>query len=743
MDNIYKVITQLGQRVVQLSLLTGALLGATAVHAQFQYPKGALPVHTGVLPPMGYVPKTKAPNAGKHTTNSSVQTNSLTSGLGDDIHIFTSNAPQTEPHISIDKSNPNNLLISANTYSQGYYYSNNGGATWFGSDALPNGGQASGDPSTAFDAGGNAYISTMTGPMDSYLVQSSANKGVTWTNQVLAAPRITAGYFDKEMIAADNTLSSPFANNVYGTWTDFTGNRSVQFNRSTDRGQTFSPPIVLSSGFGQGANVQTGPNGEVYVCWANYGTGVVPANGIGFVSSKNGGVGFTAPTIAFGYAGIRVAGVNNDGRDPIFNNTRTNDFPAMAVDKGTVHRGRIYIVYSTKEGGNGKAIVQVRFSDNQGGFWSPAVTASIPTGRQNWLPWIAVDDCTGDVSVVYYSFDTASGFETNTYVAYSMDGGASFNNLKVSDVSHTTAPLNDPAFKPTYTGDYIGITAYGGKAYPVWSDNRSGTWQLYTSPVSYASITGPDQICINNTATYTISGGPVSSVSWSSSNTSIATINATSGVATAVGNGLVTFTAAFSSGCGSRINKTVQAGTPSSADIVGMDPSTNLSAGQTVTLSVNESALGYNWYVAGGTIIGSSTGQSVTVQLDNCFSGQTANNDFDANVTLTDGCGTGPIYHEHTSAPCGGGISPTFLTIASNPASSTTEVFLSEKGDMTKRIAIKEIKIIDSWGNIRYAAKYEGGKTSIVLDISSLLNNLYTVSAFDGKNWINSKLIKN
>ena len=681
------------------------------------------------------------PRPPQTTTNSSTLTNSLTSGQGDDIHILTSNAPQTEPHISIDKSNPNNLLVSANTYSQGYYYSNDGGTTWFGSDALPNSGQVGGDPSTSFDAGGNAYISTLTGPIDSYLVQSSANKGATWTNQVLAAPRVAPNYFDKEMIAADNTPSSPFANNVYGTWTDFTGNVSVQFNRSTNRGQTFSAPIVLSRGFGQGANVQTGPNGEVYVCWANYGTGAVPANGIGFARSTNGGVSFTVPAIAFSYTGIRVAGVNNDGRDPIFNNTRTNDFPAMAVDKGTVHGGRIYIVYSTKENGNGKAIVQVRFSDNQGGSWSPAVTASIPTGRQNWLPWIAVDDCTGDVSVVYYSFDTASGFETNTYVAYSSDGGASFNNLKVSDVSHTTASLNNPAFKPTYTGDYIGITAYGGKAYPVWSDNRSGTWQLYTSPVSYASITGPSQICISNTATYTVSGLPVASVIWSSSNTSIATINATSGVATGVGNGLVTFTATNSSGC-AKVTKPVQIGPASATDIIGMDPSTYFSAGQTVTLSINEFALGYNWSIYGGTIVGSSTDQSVTVQLDNCFSGQTANNDFDANVTLTDGCGTGPIYHEHTYATCSGGISPV-LSIASNPASSTTEVFLSDKSDMTKRVAIKELKIIDSWGTIKYAAKYDGGNTSVVLDISSLPNNLYTVAAFDGKNWINSKLVKN
>jgi hypothetical protein len=33
-------------------------------------------------------------------------------------------------------------------------------------------------------------------------------------------------------------------------------------------------------------------------------------------------------------------------------------------------------------------------------------------------------------------------------------------------------------------GDYIGITAYGGKAYPIWHDDRNGTWQAYCSPVT-------------------------------------------------------------------------------------------------------------------------------------------------------------------------------------------------------------------------------------------------------------------
>jgi hypothetical protein len=765
MQHIYQGFTYRLSRSWKAGLLLGCLTGVSTAYAQLPtlphpyigFKAMRSPGTTkATVPPI----QPAAPLV-KQTSPTRVTTNSLTNGQNDDVQLFPSSNSQSEVHISIDKTNPNNLVASSNVFlsaggfAVGYYYSTNGGQTWAGSDNLPNGGQTSGDPATAYDIGGQAYLVNMAPTSDSYRVQSSGNKGSTWTNQVTGAS--PAEYeFDKEMIAADDVPNSPYSNTLYSAYTIFAADYSstIKVNHSTDRlqsvrGQSFSTPLTLvnpSAGHDTGTNVQTGPNGEVYVCWAHYPQRLGgAATGIGFARSTNGGSTFTSPVVAFNKTGIEV---NGTGQDPLFNNTRINDFPSMAVDKSNgAHRGRIYIVSAAKENGvsTGKAIIQVRYSDNQGTSWSAPITASISNGRQNWFPWIAVDDTNGTVNIAYYSMDGASGFATNTYVAYSGDGGNSFCNLKVSDASHIPVTSAGQNVAPGYTGDYIGITAYGGKAYPTWADNRTGTstYQLYTSPVAYATITGPDRICINSNANYSATVVTGASVSWSSSNTSIATINAASGVATGVSAGLVTFTAATSSGCGTiSVSKTVQVGTPSSTDIIGMDPSTYFSAGQTVTLSVNESAFGYNWYIYGGTIIGSSTSQSVTVQLDNCFSGQTANNDFDANVTLTDGCGTGPIYHEHTYATCDGGISP-MLSIASNPASSTTEVFLSEKKDMTKRVAIKEIKIIDTWGIIRYAAKYEGGKTSIVLDISSLPNNLYTVSAFDGKNWINSKLVKN
>lgn len=410
-----------------------------------------------------------------------------------DIRIFPSANPQSEVHLSIDRTNSDNIVVSANTYTsiweQGYYYSNNKGYTWSGNDNLQNSNLSvgvTGDPSTAYDATGRAYISTLDAPADGYLVQSSINKGINWSSLIQGATNNDPGNFDKDMIGVDDNPNSPHANNFYAVWTDFSNNAKVTFNLSTTNGNSFSTPIVLSSDFGQGANVQTGPNGEVYVCWADYGsTGTLPAKGLGFVKSLNGGVSFTSPTIVFPYTGIRTS---NNGL-PQFNNTRVNDFPAMAVDKsGGPNNGRIYVVYAEQQNGNGPSVIGFRYSSDGGSTWSSDKVIGITGVQQNWMPWITIDQDNGGIYVVYLSLDQSSGFQTDTYVAYSNDGGNTFVNQKVSDVSHLTEPIvvtepNIP-YNPYYAGDYIGITAKGGIAYPAWADERNGTWQVYVSPVS-------------------------------------------------------------------------------------------------------------------------------------------------------------------------------------------------------------------------------------------------------------------
>ena len=314
--------------------------------------------------------------------------------------------------------------------------------------------------------------------------------------------------FDKDMIAADDVTGSPFANNLYCTWSVLSAAPTVQFNRSTNGGVNFAPALVLRNGLGQGTNVQTGPNGEVYVCWADYTNGQLPAQGLGFTRSLNGGITFTTFTIPFNYSGIRV----NDGPNPEFGGaaagTRVNDFPAMAVDKSnSPKRGRIYVVYAERENGNGRSIIRLRWSDNRGDNWSAATTVSIPNVRQSWMPWISVDDTNGNVYVSYFCMENLANFNTNTFVAASTNGFTTFQNRRVSDVAHVTARI--PGFQGGYAGDYIGITANGGRGFAAWMDDRNGTWQNYVSEVRTADIelTGNAQLCAGSN-TYTLTGLP-------------------------------------------------------------------------------------------------------------------------------------------------------------------------------------------------------------------------------------------
>jgi hypothetical protein len=679
-------------------------------------------------------------------TNNQVNPNVVCGGT--DKRVLPSSNPQSEVHISIDKTNTNNILASANTfttnYNQGYYYTTNGGSTWSGADQLSGSTVLYGDPSTAYDASGNAFISSMIPNLtaqdaDGYYLQKSTNKGVTWGNLIRGSD--TRLNFDKDMIGADNYSSSPYKNYVYAAWTDFTGNSSVRFNRTTNGGTSFSTPITLknSNGFGQGANVQTGPNGEVYVCWADYTNGTIPAQGIGFVKSTNGGVSFTAPTVPIHYVGIRTYA----GGDPAFNYTRVNDFPSMAVDKSNFHKGRIYIVFAAKENGNGKAVVQICWSDNGGSTFTTPKTISISNGRQNWFPWIAVDDANGYIYVDYYSLDQATGFSTNTYVAYSKDGGSTFQNQIVSDVAHTTQAINNTIFANGYAGDYIGMTAYNNKAYAAWMDERSGTWQIYVSQVSDVDIAGNSWFCTSSS--YSISNLPVgATVNWSVSPSGIANKSCTSCTQTTLSKasvGVVTLTATISNACGSTslvLNKNVSVGF---APITLSSTPTGSCSGayETWYESVNPYTNGSNWHWTVDYL-----GNNSDIYINNPYTSSTyvdVKGGGTLKLTYTDVCGNNDsdgvtlyshCYNNHTAS----------FSIIPNPANSYVRIETSfdAKGSSSKNL-IYVIRIIDGFGNQRKLLEYKSGILSTTISVSDLKPGIYLVSVYDGYTWSGKSLV--
>ncbi len=146
------------------------------------------------------------------------------------------------------------------------------------------------------------------------------------------------------------------------------------------------------------------------------------------------------------------------------------------------------------------------YSDTGSDVWTTPKIVSTPSSTANsFFPWLAVDDVTGAVYVDYYScinqHAVSNNWETDTYMAYSIDGGSTYNNIRVSDTSHALSSI--AAFNPGGTGtpyfegDYIGLAAYNGVVYPAWMDSRNGTPQVYVAKVTI----GPYQINTNTALT--------------------------------------------------------------------------------------------------------------------------------------------------------------------------------------------------------------------------------------------------
>lgn len=435
---------------------------------------------------------------------------------GPDVLLISGGSTtQSENSVFIDPNNNQNSLVSNNStigasvQGTNALFSFDGGGTWTGGTGGA-GGNNSGDPAAAISLGGTSYIGHIA-PGFKQGVSVSNDNGVTWAvNSVSAA----AGLLDKNHLWVDNAPGSPFQGNVYSAWTNFGGaaNNQIEISTSTNNGTTWSTPLNISTGVGagshnQGVNIQTASNGDVYAVWAIYDAFPAREIALGFSRSTNGGVSFSPATRIFN----NLQGVRWQPGFPIANphgkNMRSNSFPGMAVDiSGGPNDGTIYVVWANVgvPGVNvGPDVSIYMMSSTDGGVsWSvPSRVNTDPIGNVQYFPWITCDPVNGNLSVIFYDDRNVGATDVETWVADSTDGGLTWSDFRVSDVSFTPAPIAGLA--GGYMGDYLGISANGGLVYPVWTDNRSGTALTYTSPYNLAS-------CVNNLViTADVVGGQV------------------------------------------------------------------------------------------------------------------------------------------------------------------------------------------------------------------------------------------
>ncbi len=424
-----------------------------------------------------------------------------------DVPVTAQNSTQSENSIFVDPNDPDHVLQSNNStqnpvgslYGANYFFSFDFGETWGGS-VQGAGGSNSGDPATAIGLNGRqfvGFIHSNGGQGVSY-----SDNGTTWTSVQAGTPPGGYNILDKNHLWIDNSPSSPYKGYVYDAWTGF-GNANdseIEFVRSTNNGVSYSSHLNISSAVNagshnQGVNITTGPNGQVYVCWAIYDGWPTDETAIGFARSLNGGATFeTATRIRSNIRGVRTTGVSK--------NQRVNSFPSMTCDIGG--DGTIYVVWANIgvpgiNTGNDIDIYMIK-SSNQGTTWSSPIRVNQDAaglGHKHYFPWITCDPETSALSVIFYDDRNVGGAQCEVFCANSFDEGNTWEDFRVSDVSFTPTPI--PGLAGSYMGDYLGISARGGKVYPVWTDTRSGVAMTYTSPYLTNNLARPENLTGNVT----------------------------------------------------------------------------------------------------------------------------------------------------------------------------------------------------------------------------------------------------
>jgi len=411
----------------------------------------------------------------------------------DNYRIHPGNVNQTEVFIVNSPVDHDILFSSCNTLtfipffvSEGIYVTTDGGASWSGNDTCTGEPEAfhGGDPGIAIDKNGT-FILTRLGrsPFTGLYSHYSNDNGQTWSAQQV----ISTDDLERAVLTSDIFPSSPYYGRTYAAWVRFSPPFPMMFSYSDDGGMNWSEAVAINNPQNRsaGGDICIGPGGEVYVCWAGV-TDVSPFEEIyvGFASSENGGGSWNVSEEAFDMNGITGL-LTEKG------NIRVNGLPSIAVDtsKGEKY-GWIYIVSGQKDllpAGSDPDIILNRSSDG-GLSWLEGIRVNrdaLNNGKIQYFPSVHVDRF-GAVDIIFYDDRNTTSDSAGVFLARSLDGGINWNEYEISDHNYKPEPIG--GLGQGYQGDNIDLTSTHAKLWPVWMDNSSGIYQLWTGPIDFSTL---------------------------------------------------------------------------------------------------------------------------------------------------------------------------------------------------------------------------------------------------------------
>lgn len=403
--------------------------------------------------------------------------------VGENVRMSAASVerPLVEPQAVANPKDPKHLLATAIISSEpphspqadcATFVSFDGGQTWaqhsFGISNC-------GDPWVALRDDGSALFAGLT--RGGLSLARSADGGRTWA----PVPVDLGRGHDHQTMAVDIS-GGPRNGSIYVVSGRLqrgkTGAASLVFvTRSGDGGKTFTPPVNVMTSNLNSNTLTPGilSDGTLVVPYIDFQSnaddfksgGRLERNRVWVINSADGGQTFSHP--------LFVSEACSSG----------GGFASLAVDASpTPMRDRLYLVCMNRER-NG---IYVHHSNDRGERWSAPVRADSAGGEVVFrrTASIAVNK-DGIAGVTWYERRKEAGKCQHVFFTASLDGGKSF--LPEARVSSALSCPDTPRNGGSATrwpggGDYSGLVASAdGSFHVVWSDSRTGIYQLWTARV--------------------------------------------------------------------------------------------------------------------------------------------------------------------------------------------------------------------------------------------------------------------
>jgi hypothetical protein len=413
----------------------------------------------------------------------------------------------------------------------------NHGRAFFGSET-------SGDPAGSAKTFGDEFVARYRNPQGENGPTSSDGLeyyGTTVVAKGSSAPNLLGKFPDKTAIEADRT-GGACDGNVYFAYSRFSGNAGgvgIYFTRSTDHGVTFSTPFEISKNIQdvQNPDISVTHNGHVYVAFRQFADNNSP-DAIVIAKSTDCGQTFAPPTVITSFIRSDAQDISqpvggsvtqSQPDDPAFEEgddapgsiardcgdfadhcqsgftffRRDTQVRATADQLDAAHEW-IYIVYdATKPGsvvassssyssaGTGKvgqaATFFTRYDGQAGSHTGPIVIDNQPSGQQVFpdisadggvlhaLWWDSRNDPCRDIQrPIGNCADKSTDASLDVFAASSTTAGNTWTT--------SATPVTDVRSNPNYeqfdnravpfAGDYLWVTSLGNFSYGVWTDWR-------------------------------------------------------------------------------------------------------------------------------------------------------------------------------------------------------------------------------------------------------------------------------